>query len=72
MRKIGEPYPVGTRVRAYGEQYPSAVRDGTANVVEIVKQHRDGTWEYLVVDDQGRTHAWNLCRPAVNQPADNR
>lgn len=44
------PYPVGRRVRNYGEQWPEAIRNGTAEVREA-KPQGDGTFEYRVLRD---------------------
>ncbi|MDX3020044.1 hypothetical protein [Streptomyces acidiscabies] len=41
------PYPVGSRVRHYGQQWPAA-RRGTATVCEVVGPLRDGSYEYRV------------------------
>lgn len=31
---MSEPLPAGTRVRHYGQQWPDAIWDGTATVIE--------------------------------------
>jgi hypothetical protein len=41
------PYPAGTRVRHYGQQWPAA-RVGTATVREAVGPLHDGSYEYRV------------------------
>lgn len=46
------PLPTGTRVRHIGEQYPEALREGTGNVVSVVRYYpQDRTYEYLVQCD---------------------
>lgn len=55
------PLPVGARVRSIGQQYPDAIRLGTATIVRVIKQHAvDGTWEYEVLTDGGETRHWNI------------
>ncbi len=44
-------FPVGTRVRHYGQQYPSAHANGTGNVAAVEGPYRDGSWEYLIYHD---------------------
>lgn len=44
------PFPPGTRVRHYGQQYPEAL-EGTATVLEV-HEERTGGWEYLVQRDR--------------------
>ena len=52
---------VGRRVRHWTEQYDSAISDGTATIVEVIKQHQvDGTWEYRVLTDTGVVREWNM------------
>lgn len=59
--------PIGTRVRLLGEQYPAAIRCGTATIIDIVKQHQvDGTWEYLVRTDAGKVAEWNMVASALS------
>lgn len=45
------PFPEGTRVRNYSQQYTEAIRKGTATVLRFAPQH-DGTYEYLVQRDE--------------------
>lgn len=48
-----DPLPIGTRVRHIGEQYPEALREGTGNIVSVVRYYpTDKTYEYLVQCDQ--------------------
>lgn len=42
------PLPVGTRVRHYAQQWPSA-RQGTATITGVKGPYRDGTFEYEVL-----------------------
>lgn len=48
---IPHPYPHGARVRNYGEQWPEAMRRGTAAVLEAAP-NPDGTYEYRVLRDE--------------------
>lgn len=48
-----KPLAVGARVRHYGQQYFSAVLEGTGNIIEVQGPYRDGTYEYLVQQDAG-------------------
>lgn len=52
---------VGQRVRHWTEQYDSARSNGTAVIIEVIKQHQiDGTWEYKVLTDAGVVREWNM------------
>lgn len=51
MPETRPPLPVGSRVRHYGQQYPSAYTAGTGNIAAIKGPYRDGSWEYLIYHD---------------------
>ena len=51
MHETQPPLPVGSRVRHYGQQYPTAYSNGTGNVAAIDGPCRDGSWEYLIYHD---------------------
>jgi len=48
---VNHPYPEGTRVRNYGEQWTEALVHGTAVIVSARPSGRDG-YEYEVQRDQ--------------------
>lgn len=55
---LTHPYPVGLRVRNYGQQYPEA-RQGTATIVEVVGPRTiqgDTLYEYVVQVDAKHSH----------------
>ncbi|WP_071289343.1 hypothetical protein [Mycolicibacterium llatzerense] len=52
---------IGARVRNWTQEYDAARSNGTANIVEVLKQHPiDQTWEYLVRTDAGQLLQWNM------------
>lgn len=66
--------PIGARVRNWIEEYDAARSAGTANIIEVLKQHPiDQTWEYRVRTDAGELLEWNMVdkpteRVAANDP----
>ena len=51
----------GQRVRNWTQQYDTAISNGTAIIVEVIKQHQiDDTWEYRVLTDTGEYLEWNM------------
>lgn len=52
------PLPVGTRVRHSGQQWRSARRYGTGEIIEVKGPYHDGAYEYLIRHDPGATPGW--------------
>lgn len=57
------PLPPGTRIRNYGQQWPHARWYGTAIIVCMTREYRDGTHEYDVCTDKGQLTSWNYVEP---------
>lgn len=68
---------VGDRVRHAGEQYPEAIRSGTATVIEVIppRGNRDVSWTEIVVQrdkplwgDMNTRTQWALMATIPVQP----